>query len=189
MVADNAGRELVPDLLLIDHFLRHAHAEQVVLHVKPHPYYVSDATPMDVIDALRHLKRAPGEAGEAGERLWQATSTGQLQLLAHPFSCAPLSYAAMPGDLRKHFEKATLTILKGDLNYRRLVGDQLRPPTTPFPTCTSYFPTPVAALRTLKSDVIVGLEKQTEDALNDSEPESWRTQGTHAVIQVRGEPR
>lgn len=62
-------------------------------------------------------------------------------------------------------------------------------PTTPFPTCTSYFPTPVAALRTLKSDVIVGLEKQTEDALNDSEPESWRTQGTHAVIQVRGEPR
>ncbi|MFF1684110.1 damage-control phosphatase ARMT1 family protein [Streptomyces sp. NPDC058254] len=187
VVADNAGRELVPDLLLIDHFLRHAHADHVVLHVKPHPYYVSDATPTDVIDALRHLKQAPGEAGDAGERLWCATSTGHLQLRTHPFSCAPLPYAAMPDDLKKSFETAALTILKGDLNYRRLVGDQLWAPTTPFPTRTSYFPSPVAALRTLKSDVVVGLDAQTEGTLNAAEPQNWRTKGTHAVIQVRDE--
>ncbi|MFF2163126.1 damage-control phosphatase ARMT1 family protein [Streptomyces sp. NPDC058175] len=189
VVADNAGRELVPDLLLIDHFLRHAHAERVVLQLKPHPYYVSDATPMDVIDALDHLKQAPGEAGNAGERLWHATSTGHLQLRTHPFSCAPLPYAAMPDDLKKSFGTATLTILKGDLNYRRLVGDQLRPPTTPFTALTSYFPSPVAALRTLKSDVIVGLDEKTQRIVDASEGPDWRTKGTHAVIQVRGDGR
>ncbi len=52
LVADNAGRELVPDLLLIDHLLRHGGAERAVLHVKPHPYYVSDATTADVLDAV-----------------------------------------------------------------------------------------------------------------------------------------
>ncbi|MFB8271000.1 damage-control phosphatase ARMT1 family protein [Streptomyces sp. NPDC055955] len=185
VVADNAGRELVPDLLLIDHFLSHTHAEQVVLQVKPHPYYVSDATPMDVIDALRHLKEAPGAAGEAGERLWHATSTGHLQLRTHPFSCAPLPYSSMPDDLRDDFATATLTILKGDLNYRRLVGDRLRPPTTSFTALTSYFPSPVAALRTLKSDVVAGLDEKTERTLNASEDRAWRTSGTHAVIQVR----
>ena len=51
--------------------------------------------------------------------------------------------------------------MKGDLNYRRLVGDRLWPPTTPFADVTAYFPGPVAALRTLKSDVIVGLDART----------------------------
>ena len=186
VVADNAGRELVPDLLLIDHLLRHAHADHVVLHVKPHPYYVSDATPTDVIDALRHLKQAPGAAGETGTRLWQATSTGRLTVRTHPFSCAPLPYASMPDDLRADFATATLTILKGDLNYRRLVGDQEWPPTTPFTAATSHFPSPAAALRTLKSDVVVGIPEQTEQTLNTTEGPTWRTTGTHAVIQTGG---
>lgn len=78
-----------------------------------------------------------------------------------------------------------LTILKGDLNYRRLVGDRLWDPTTPFADRTAYFPRPVAALRTLKSDVVVGLEPQTLRAL-DASGGAWRTSGTHALIQARG---
>src|SRR6185312_6146355 len=44
LVADNAGRELIPDLLLLDHLLRHGRARRALLHVKVHPYYISDAT-------------------------------------------------------------------------------------------------------------------------------------------------
>ncbi|MGW3731260.1 ARMT1-like domain-containing protein, partial [Streptomyces sp. NPDC000851] len=83
------------------------------------------------------------------------------------------------------FAAATVTIVKGDLNYRRLVGDRLWPPTTPFPDVTGYFPGPVAALRTLKSDVICGLDAGTEAALDAAEGRRWRTGGTHALIQVR----
>ncbi|MEU3850234.1 damage-control phosphatase ARMT1 family protein [Streptomyces sp. NPDC029554] len=184
LVADNAGRELVPDLLLIAHLLAEGRVERAVLHVKPSPYYVSDATTADVVDALRRLTGAGGAAAAYGRRLWSALSDGRLTLRAHPFSSAPLPYAEMPADLRAEFAAATLTILKGDLNYRRLVGDRLWAPTTPFADVTAYFPGPVAALRTLKSDVITGLDARTEAALNAAEGRRWRTGGTHALIQV-----
>jgi hypothetical protein len=185
LVADNSGRELVPDLLLIAHLLAEGRVARAVLHVKPHPYYVSDATPADVLDALRRLIAHPGAAGTYGRRLWEAMTDGRLALRAHPFSCAPLPYAEMPADLRAEFAAAGLTVVKGDLNYRRLVGDRSRPPTTPFAGPTAYFPGPVAALRTLKSDVVCGLDPDTEAALTAAEGQRWRTAGTHALIQVR----
>ncbi|MFD7402210.1 damage-control phosphatase ARMT1 family protein [Streptomyces sp. NPDC059866] len=185
LIADNAGRELIPDLLLIAHLLAGGRVERAVLHVKPHPYYVSDATPTDVLDALRRLTAAPGAARGYGRRLWAALTDGRLTVRAHPFSCGPLPYAEMPDDLRAEFAAATVTIVKGDLNYRRLVGDRLWPPTTPFPDVTGYFPGPVAALRTLKSDVICGLDAGTEAALDAAEGGRWRIGGTHALIQVR----
>ncbi|PRH80053.1 hypothetical protein C6N75_06350 [Streptomyces solincola] len=184
VVADNAGRELIPDLILIDHLLERRHAERVVLHVKPYPYYVSDAMTADVVDCLRRLTEASGEAGTIGGRLWKAMASGRLEVRTHPFFCAPLPYEEMSEDLRSEFEAATLTILKGDLNYRRLVGDRLWDATAPFADLTAYFPGAVAALRTLKSDVIVGLDHGTLDALEQSGA-AWRTSGTHALIQVR----
>ncbi|MYU25129.1 damage-control phosphatase ARMT1 family protein [Streptomyces sp. SID8352] len=184
VVADNAGRELIPDLILIDHLLVERHAERIVLYVKPHPYYVSDAMTADVVDCLGRLNQAPGEAGGIGRRLWEAVATGCLEIRVHPFFCAPLPYEDMPEDLRGEFADVTLTILKGDLNYRRLVGDRMLDATESFAGRTAYFPGAVAAFRTLKSDVVVGLERKVLDALEQSGG-AWRTSGTHALIQVR----
>ncbi|MGV9319893.1 damage-control phosphatase ARMT1 family protein [Streptomyces sp. NPDC003660] len=188
LVADNAGRELVPDLLLIAALLTEPRIGRAVLHVKPDPYYVSDATTADVIDALRRLRSATGLAKEYGDTLWSALGDGRLTVRAHPFSCSPLPYADMPDDLRADFAAATLTVFKGDLNYRRLVGDRYWPPTTPFDEVTAYFPGPVAALRTLKSEVITGLSPATEAQLVAAEGRKWLTGGTHALIQVNPSP-
>ncbi|MGW0854712.1 damage-control phosphatase ARMT1 family protein [Streptomyces sp. NPDC002690] len=184
VVADNAGRELIPDLVLVDHLLEHGCAERVVLHVKPSPYFVSDAMTADVVDCLRRLVEAPGEAGRTGGRLWKAMAAGRLEVRTHPFFCTPFAYEGMPEDLRQEFAGAALTILKGDLNYRRLVGDRQWDATVPFAALTAYFPGAVAALRTLKSDVVVGLEPESLDTLERSGA-AWRTSGTHALIQVR----
>ncbi|WP_327329445.1 MULTISPECIES: damage-control phosphatase ARMT1 family protein [unclassified Streptomyces] len=184
VIADNTGRELIPDLVLVDHLLLHGHADRVVLHVKPGPYFVSDAMTADVVDCVRRLGQAPGEAGVIGGRIREAMGAGRLDLRAHAFFCAPFPYERMPDDLRAELGSGSLTILKGDLNYRRLVGDRLWPGTTSFADLTAYFPGPVAALRTLKSDVVVGLDPGVLEGLERS-GRAWRTSGTHALVQVR----
>ncbi|MEV4125007.1 damage-control phosphatase ARMT1 family protein [Nocardia sp. NPDC049707] len=184
VIADNAGRELLPDLVLVDYLLTNQLAEHVVLYVKPHPYYVSDATMTDVLAALRRLRAASEvQAHTIGLRLWQALSKDRLIVRTHKFFCAPLPFHAMPDDLRAELATATITILKGDLNYRRLVGDRKWAPTTSFRDLVDYFPSPAAVLRALKSDVIVGLASEDVEALDGTDI-GWRTNGEHAVIQL-----
>src|SRR5262249_18851982 len=62
IVTDNAGRELLADLVLVDHLLRTGLAGAVTLHLKPRPYYVSDATTADLVACLRRLAAAGEEA-------------------------------------------------------------------------------------------------------------------------------
>jgi Damage-control phosphatase ARMT1-like domain len=184
VTADNAGRELLADLVLIDHLIERRHAESAILHVKPTPYYVSDATAADVVACLRRLAATPGSASEIAQRLHTAMAEGSVSLYTHEFYCAPWSYHRMPADLAAQFERASVTILKGDLNYRRLVGDRDWSPTTSFGDVAGYFPGPVAALRTLKSDVITGLDPATVAEL-DATGQHWRTDGSHGLIQVQ----
>jgi Damage-control phosphatase ARMT1-like domain len=184
IVTDNAGRELLADLVLVDHLLRTGTAATVTLHLKPRPYYVSDATTTDMIASLRRLTAAGGEAENISRRLGEAIGEGRLRPYTHEFHCAPWSFHRMPADLAEEFRTSSLTLLKGDLNYRRLVGDRAWPPTTSFPEVTAYFPSPVAALRTLKSDVVTGIDPATLTRL-DTSGRDWRTDGTHGLIQAR----
>ncbi|WP_240643878.1 damage-control phosphatase ARMT1 family protein [Antribacter gilvus] len=184
LVADNAGRELTADLVLVDRLLATDRASTVVLHLKPHPYYVSDATVSDLLTVLRRLTATPGAAAGIAARLRAALATDRLQVRAHEFWCTPGTFHELPTDLVDELSGAAVVIVKGDLNYRRLVGDLHWDPTTPFADVVAYFPAPVAALRTLKSDVAVGVTPDRLERLENATP-GWRTNGTHAVIHVR----
>ncbi len=185
VVADNAGRELLADLTLIDHLLDDLAVGAVVLHLKPHPYYVSDATTADVLAGLHRLAQAPGRPRQTAERLGEHLRSGRLELAAHPFSAAPLPYRDMPADLAAEFTASDLVILKGDLQYRRLVGDHHWPAGTPLTALTTYLPagTRYAALRTLKSDLAAGLDPAALARAASADPD-WRTCGRYAVIQT-----
>lgn len=184
VVCDNAGRELLADLVLVDHLLEHDLAASVSLHVKPQAYYVSDATTFDFVTCLRRLSETNGTAAEIAGRLWTAATTERLLPYTHSFYCAPWCYRRMPADLAAEFERASLTVMKGDLNYRRLVGDRDWPPTTPFNDAASYFPGAVAALRTLKSDVVTGIDPDVRKEL-DASQQPWRTDGSHGLCQFK----
>ncbi len=77
-----------------------------------------------------------------------------------------------------------LIILKGDANYRRLLGDAHWPPTASFESATRYFPARLAALRTLKAEIVVGLSSGVVAQL-DAEDPSWRVNGKRGLIQTR----
>lgn len=184
VVADNAGREITADLALVDGLLETG-AAAVELHLKADPFFVSDATGRDVLATFDALAANPNPPVRAlAARLREAVRTGRLRLRTHGFYTLPSTYRELPEGLARDFAAAKLVILKGDLNYRRLTGDREWDAATPFDTVVSYFPGPVAALRTAKSDLAVGIDPARLAGLERDDPH-WRTSGEHAVIQVR----
>lgn len=184
LIADNAGRELVSDLLLIDRLLGTRRAARVVLHLKPQPYFVSDATLHDLLTILAHLSAHTGAVADMAARLRAALTDGRIEIQAHAFWCSPLTFHDIPDDLAGGLKESNLAIIKGDLNYRRLVGDRQWAPTSSFSGLVEHFPAPLVALRTLKSDLAVGIPDDRLSRLEAHEP-GWRTEGTHAVVQAR----
>jgi hypothetical protein len=186
LILDNAGTELTLDLVLVDALLRTLTAP-VVLHAKVHPTFVSDATEVDLaafFDESRFAPRSPA-ARAFLERLRAARAAGRLSVTSHWYWNGPESLWDLPPALRRALEGARLVILKGDANYRRALGDAVWPETTPFAHVTADFPAPLLALRTLKSDPIVGLAPGAASALDVADP-SWRVNGRRGVASLGG---
>lgn len=181
LVADNYGRELAMDLVLLDTLLDGL-AATVVLHLKFHPTFVSDATAPDVMRFLGLMRAQGGATAALGERLTTALEAGRLRLAPDPFWNSTDFLWDMPPRLSNLFSGAGLVILKGDLNYRRMVGDTLWPDGTPFAQAVSYFPGPLAAFRSLKSDPLVGLPRGMMARL-DAEDAEWHFNGKRGVLQ------
>lgn len=102
------------------------------------------------------------------------------------FWILPFDYSQMQRlnpELYSELAKNNLIIFKGDLNYRKLVGDIYWEPTTSFQHALRGFePTNLVALRTIKADTICGLEKGLFEKLTAKDP-YWLTTGEYAVIQ------
>jgi hypothetical protein len=170
--------------MLIDMLLTEGLAGSVALHVKPYPYFVSDAITDDVTAALDRIESGPAAVATAAERLRRALASGRFTVSAEPVFCAPVPYREQVAELAAEVGGSGLTILKGDLNYRRLVEDRMWPPTTPFAELTDYFPTPLVSLRTLKSDVVAGLDPDQVRRL-DATGDDWRKSGRYAMVVAR----
>jgi len=184
--ADNAGFELATDLALVDGLLAGDWTDVLVLHVKAHPTFVSDATVEDVHATLDALADDEDEATCAlAERLRTALREGRLRL-ADPFSwTSPLPARAFPATVNAEWARTDLLLSKGDANYRRLLGDRAWPFTTPFEEVVAYRPAPVLALRTAKAEVIAGLAQEQVDRL-DAQDSDWLVSGEWGVIQFAG---
>ena len=186
IIADNAGTELALDLALADALLALRPSSRVVLHLKGHPLFVSDTIVADVGHFLGSLT-GPGQRSAAlrrmGQRLQDALESGQLRLAPDLYWCQSQFLRDMPPRLVNTFAGAALIILKGDANYRRAVDDALWPETMPFSEVMSYFPAPLLALRTLKSDPILGLPGGLAARLDEIDSR-WRNNGRRAVIQI-----
>ncbi len=183
-IMDNAGTELVMDLALIDWLLATGSAARVHLHLKPQPFFVSDTMVADLINALDALDAAGGEARALAQRLRGVLRQGRLLIETHPAYAASLFFFELPDDLFATLSRFDLVFLKGDVNYRRLLGDAHWPPTTPFARATAYFPAPLVALRTLKAELIVGLAPDQAEQTAAADPE-WLVNGKRGVIQAR----
>lgn len=185
-LVDNAGFELVCDLALADLLLSGRVAATVRLHVKPHPTYVSDAMAKDVWGTATALAAADhAETSRWGARLQAHIQQGRLQARPNFFWTSPLPAWEMPLPLREELGAAGLVISKGDAHYRRLLGDLDWPSTTPFAEILATFPAPLVALRTIKAEVVCGLQPGQAGQVQARDPQ-WLIDGRWGLIQAAG---
>jgi Damage-control phosphatase ARMT1-like domain len=184
VVVDNAGFELICDLCLVDFLLGSGLAKEVKLHLKPHPTFVSDAMIQDVHSTIEFFANSNNwDVTFFANRLQQYVELGRLILSDDYFWTSPLAFWEMPDTVRNDLAASNLIIIKGDANYRRLLGDRHWDYTTNINDIISYFPAPMLALRTLKSEVAAGIKPEIIQKVAPSDT-SWLTNGQWGVIQL-----
>ena len=130
-----------------------------------------------ILEATRYFQPGPWHGFDPYAVKKRAASA------THWFYTTSLFYFQLPGDLLAELANATLVIVKGDANYRRLLGDAHWPAMTPFAQAVSYFPAPVVALRTREGEIITGLAEGQAERLA-AEDAAWLVNGQRGVIQT-----
>ncbi|KAH8388132.1 hypothetical protein KR200_003382, partial [Drosophila serrata] len=187
-ICDNAGFELFTDLLFLSFLVDNKIADQVRLHVKAIPWYISDTTAPDVEWTLNHLLRHEDEYLSAIGRKWERLMKTEKIIIApiSHFWTGPQPYFAMvelDWDLYRLLTTARLAIFKGDLNYRKLLGDFIWDSSEEFITCLRGFrPTNICAIRAVKCEVVCGLPEGKADALHRRD-HRWIFGGSYGLIQ------
>lgn len=179
LVLDNSGAELVADLALAANVL--SRGGRVTIHAKPHPTFVSDVTLPDLAATLSRLQAEPTAAAEIARTLTDARSRGAVREMVHPFWVSPLPFWDCPDDLVDELAAADIVVVKGDANYRRLLGDLHWDPTTPFTDVVRPLQ-PLLALRTPKSLVAAGIAAETVQRAA-ADDQDWLTSGEWGIIQ------
>ncbi|ANB12557.1 hypothetical protein AWJ20_814 [Sugiyamaella lignohabitans] len=206
-VLDNSGFELYTDLVFALFLLDSGLADTIVLHPKSLPWFVSDVLPHDILqlfNLLQDTEAFPDHRADIDylvEKLIHYHSEGQLVIRTSSFwtTYAPFWDITEKEDpcgghlVWEDLKDSKLVIFKGDLNYRKLVGDIMWPRTTPFLTAIQDLASSglrVLTLRTIKADVVAGLAENREQelekewaALGNSNPLGWAYSGKYALIQ------
>lgn len=197
IVLDNAGAELVMDLCLADWMVTRAKLfTKVVFHCKTIPWFVSDTMEKDVEWTLAELEKQADDLKPLIARWRHFFATATWQCRPHPFWASFHAYydlEAVAPELKEEMcsSPGNLILFKGDLNYRKLVYDCQWPFDTPFSEAIGplrEWSAPVLALRTCKSDVVVGVAKNVSEEMdktvgkNDG-AKGWLVTGRYAIVQ------
>ena len=192
---DNAGFELVTDLCLAEFLTTSGLASHIVFHAKSMPWFVSDVTLKDWDWTLSNMSQMNHIAISELCPRWQAYLQSKTWVIeTHDFWTMPNTYNEMHDiskDLHARLSQSDFILFKGDLNYRKLVGDRQWETTTKFEQALRGFhPAPLCSMRTLKCDCVVGLKPGQAEAA-EGEDTNWMISGNWAVISVsehRGSP-
>ncbi|XP_028809392.1 damage-control phosphatase ARMT1 [Denticeps clupeoides] len=187
IILDNAGFELMTDLVLADFLISAGLAKEVHFHGKSMPWFVSDVTSRDFEWTIRQLTAANHKWMSMCGGQWKRNlKEGMWSYHDHPFWTLPHEYCDMASDapdLYSTLQASDLILFKGDLNYRKLTSDRDWAHTVEFDQALRGFqPAPLCSLRTLKANVQVGLQPNQGENLTAQEPD-WMTSGKYAVVQ------
>lgn len=127
-ILDNSGYELFSDLLLANVLLDTGLATKIRFHVKQIPWFISDVMPHDFRWTIETLCGSSVDAlSMFGKQLTDRLKVDQIEVCPNEyFWTGPHSFYEMQrvnSELYARLGEADLLIFKGDLNYRKLLGD------------------------------------------------------------------
>jgi uncharacterized protein with ATP-grasp and redox domains len=182
-VNDNVGMELGFDILLADFLLRNNWVDRLTFFLKPYPFFVSDAMIKDLQETLKaYTETSSPSLSHLGKRMGNFLSEETLSLSDDWFWASARHFCEMPQSLYEELSRLDMIILKGDVNYRRLLSDRHWPHTTPITEIADYSPTSFLVLRTLKGEIMVDLEEGEAERLGAEDPD-WLINGKRGIIQ------
>ena len=193
IVTDNAGFEIFCDFFMLEAFqilgLLPKNKAKVRFHLKKMPWFVSDATKEDFMWVIYYLSNYSENEEKSevirilGKKFRSYVESGYWTLHTDDFWTLPYDYSRMKTispELYNQLSEADLIIFKGDLNYRKLVGDLKWDKTKPFFTALRGFnPSSFCSLRTIKAEVILGLKEGSWKKY----PSNWMYSSDYALIQ------
>lgn len=190
VITDNCGFELMSDILLGTYLLKSTRLTKVIYHVKRLPIFVSDTIMTDVDEAIGRLNSEL--EGLIGYKICDESQDRQV----YECDTIPDKQISFEVDDCWHQEKlfkdveqfrswntdetCALIIVKGDLNYRRLVGDFHWKSSEPIRDKVSYIKKPLLIIRSLKSNVILGVNDEEKYSYNAP---NWKISGQYGIIQ------
>lgn len=178
IICDNSGAELFSDIYLAVFMIIHDYVNKVVLHVKSYPYFVSDATIDDFGKLVNTLTK-----DNSNSQLLELLSKKKIEVKTHKFWTEAKYFYELPKDLGINKNSTDLLIVKGDLNYRRLVGDKNWKSTDSFEKRCLIKDILIIAPRVLKSDVLIGVEP-VFISMAKAQDKKFKTDGKWGVIQT-----
>ena len=187
IVVDNAGYELISDMLLGHILLELGVATSVTFHTKGHPTFVSDATNEDCFGTIAFLKESSNAATKLlANQLESHVQSNRFIFSEDLFWCQPTSFWDMPSHILEKIKSSECVFVKGDANYRRLLGEREWKLDTNAADILSYWPAPCCALRTFKAEIGCGISKKMQEYAK-SKDSKWMVSGKWGVVQLSKE--
>ena len=186
IIVDNAGYELVSDMILAHCLVEAGTCDKVRFHTKGHPTFVSDATNKDCYETIEFLCDAEDipATRRLAENLKEKVERGAFEFIEDLFWCQPTAMWDMPDHIQERLKGSLATFVKGDANYRRLLGERQWPLETPAADVLSYWPVPVCALRTFKAEIGCGVSAEMLARTAAAGDDDWMVNGNWGVVQT-----
>lgn len=199
-LVDNSGVEFFSDLTFAYVLIQVSNINKVSLLINKLPIFVSDVIESDYEHMIniveKYLKNKknniPDDYLKALELIKDKIKEKQIELHSDFNWNMPTSYDIMAKNGYKEVftESNSILIIKGDLNYRRLVTDKNWHYSDDILEHTDYIECPTLVVRSIKSDLVIDYDKKGKKKYTEWEKKDkyWRENGEYGVIRFINDP-
>lgn len=206
-LVDNSGVEFFADLTFAYVLLQMQSINNVILHINKLPVFVSDVIESDyehmmglvekIVNNIDNKNKEISETkqnaddnntqpgyGKALKKIQDLVKEEKIKIVSNFIWNMPTPYKELrKKDDRDVFSKPnSILIIKGDLNYRRLVEDKNWKYNKKIENFTQYIECPTLVVRSIKSNLVLDFKESEYNKLQKTD-KYWKENGEYGVIR------